>query len=310
MRFDGIKKVSILVASSLLVSIANITNTYAENEGVLQQIAINTQNILQRVNDLPMILAAFIADLTAADESDQTAQMQGSFVSLGNVINEGLGKQNDTSTQMQLTAELFSPPPPASKITVADLTAPPNNQNSILKILPNVNDLSYLTIMGSPPSPKAPNVAQAPYNYILNSSGISLLHTMPNLNWQGALVDQLRYSNYYNTVMAIESYNGYILSQLSAEAQSGNALTKSQQDLIQKASSSDWLQQVSSEKMGIVFRQILMFQSQTYVLLSQLIQTQKQLLTAQAMTNTLLVTSMQVAEPTLVSRAQGVNPQS
>lgn len=109
--------------------------------------------------------------------------------------------------------------------------------------------------------------------------------------------------------MAVESFNAFILSSQLVDAQKGAPLSEAQVKLIAQASGSDWAKQVATEELGKVLRQILLFQSQTYVLLSDLIQTQKQLLTAQVMNNALLIITNQNNETILVSKAQGVRPQ-
>jgi hypothetical protein len=111
--------------------------------------------------------------------------------------------------------------------------------------------------------------------------------------------------HYYNTVMAAESFNGYVLANQYAESQTNNGLSQAQLSLVTQASSSDWIANVASEQMGMVFRQLLMFESQLYVLMTQMLQTQKQLLIAQAMTNALLIATNQMNEGILASKAQG-----
>jgi hypothetical protein len=63
-----------------------------------------------------------------------------------------------------------------------------------------------------------------------------------------------------------------------------------------------------SEKIGYVLRQILLYQSQTFVLMTQIVQLQKQMVSAQVMTNATLVAVNQVNERVLAADAQGVQP--
>ena len=129
---------------------------------------------------------------------------------------------------------------------------------------------------------------------------------MPGNNWQGSKNSVDKYSNYYNTIMSVESFNGYILSNQYADGAQFNNL---QNTLIKQASDGQsWFSQVATENMSTVLRQILMYESQVFVLLSQLVQTQRQMVTAQAMTNTLLIAVNQNNETQLVASAQNVRP--
>jgi hypothetical protein len=304
-------KFVLLIGVSIILTFTSLSNIWAQGGGdLLAQIAANTAGILTNVNNLPnymQSLGNYIISWMTNDTSSTTQQMQGSFANIGGAIVQDSTTQ--TALQAQLTATQFSPPPPASPLTPANLSAPANSPNSILNSLPNINDLAFATMLGKPPSPKAPNVAKSPYNYIVNASGITLPHAMPGMNWQGTLTNQIKYRNYYNTLMSIESFNAYVLSSQYAEAQSGNALTTAQNTLVSQASSSTWIAQIATEELGKVLRQILMFESQSYVLLTQLVQTQKQMLAAQVMTNSILIASLQNTESLLVSNAQGIPPQ-
>jgi len=293
---NHVKKLVILFGTAIALSMAYLPYLSAQgnSEQYLALIAQYTYGTLQAVNQLPAYLNSWLNP----DTSKFTQQIQGTFAALGNLIIGNINFQNNN--QLQLTADLFG-------FTVAQFKNP-TQAKTILQTLPNINDLSYSTMVGQPPLPKAPNVAQSPYNYIKNAGGLLLVHTMPGLNWQGPVAAQQKYANYYNTVMSVESFNAYALSALLAEAQNGGAFTTTQQSLITQASGSTWISQIATEGLGTVLRQLLMFESQNYVLMSQLIQTQKQMLTAQTMTNSLLILGNQSSEILLVSKAQGVNP--
>lgn len=163
-----IKKMLILIAVSLAVLFSGPSKLYAQDGNeYLRLIAEYTNGILQQVNNLPNYLEGlgkFIISWMAEDKSDSTASMQQLFATIGQSFTTGF--QDQLNLQPQLLADLFSPPPPAPAIKVADLTAPANVANSILNKLPNVNELSYPTMLGQPPSPKAPGVANAPYGYV------------------------------------------------------------------------------------------------------------------------------------------------
>ena len=110
------------------------------------------------------------------------------------------------------------------------------------------------------------------------------------------------------TISAIQTYNAYLLSQVYSDYVNGTQLTQQQNSLMQQASNAAWFTQVASENIGLVLRQILMYNSQVYVLLSQLVQTQKQALAAQAMTNTLIVIGNEFTGSQLLLRARKQQP--
>jgi hypothetical protein len=216
--------------------------------------------------------------------------MQSSFATTGQAIVQDANAQ--LSLQPQLNAALLP--------------------NVTASTLPYANDLVYSTLLGQPmltPDPRnkpgAPPTANPALNYIINAGGLSLPHAMPQTGWRGTQYNYQQYMHYYNTVMAAESFNGYVLANQYAESQTNNGLSQAQLSLVTQASSSDWIANVASEQMGMVFRQLLMFESQLYVLMTQMLQTQKQLLIAQAMTNALLIATNQMNEGILASKAQG-----
>lgn len=278
-HFGTASVVSMLITSNALAAEAGT------GDALLQQIADNTANTLQKVNDLPAYLATlgqFIAAWITPDDSDTTANMQSNFSQLGNLLIQDQTTQN--SLQAQLNNDLLTG---TTKTT-----------------LPNANDLVYSTILGSPfynPDPRGSSVVPQ-YNYIKNASGLTLQHILPSPGWRGTKDNQIKYINYYNTVMAIQSYGGYILSNHYAD---GNQLNTLQTTLITQASDPDaWFTHVASENIGWVLRQILMYQSQSFVLLTQLVQTQKQMVAAQVMTNAAVIASGN-AEMYMIQNAQG-----
>lgn len=270
----------------------------------LNSIVQNTYQTLQRVNNLPNYLHnlnVLTQSWLTPDKSDTTSQMQAGFATLGAQIVAINNTQNSDQLQTQLAADLFA------NGDVTAFTTPPGYPK-ILRNMPYVNDLSFTSLLGKPLIPKAANAANAPYNYLKNASGININHLIPGVNWQGPRQDIDRYAIYYATTMAIQSFNGYVLSQLYADYQNGSLFTPTQMKLISQASSSSWIAEIASEELGKVLRQMLMFQSQTYVLLSQLIQTERQLLAAQVLNNSLTILSNQTDESIMVSKAQGIRP--
>jgi hypothetical protein len=265
----------------------------------LQLISQNVYATLQQLNTLPDFLnnaAVFILNLTSADTSDTTAQLQTTFTGIGNDIATTNAYTSDPSNILNVTAA-------ALQVSVNQFSAGNNAPAPILTTIPNVNDLAYSTILGMPP---VPNTNSNPSNYIVNAAGLQFPHIAPSSSWRGR--DKATYGYYYNTIMAAQTFNAYILNNLVAENVNGNQFSTLQTNLISEASSAAWLATISSEEIGKVLRQILMFQSQNYLLMTQLIQTQKQLLTAQVMGNSLAVVMNQDKENYLATKAQGLKP--
>src|SRR3990167_392363 len=260
----------------------------------LKQIAQNTKGILTKVNQLP----GFIQELTTLavawlnpDTSTVTATAQNNFAQWANAVQLEGGKLPDYEQPLQ-----------------KDLLGTGVTTTTV----PYANDLTYSTLLGTPyfsPDPRSggsnnTNPPDSAYNYIKNAASDNVSHILPPTN-VASQVDYRNYVNYYSTISAVQTYNCYTLSQLYADYKNNNQLTTLQSTLITQASSSDWFAQVASESIGIVLRQILMYNSQIYVMLTQSLATQKQLLATQAMTNSLLVILNLYNENTLVKRATG-----
>lgn len=269
----------------------------------LNSIVQNTYQLLVRLNDVPEQLknvSTMALSWVAKDDSKSTSEIQGNFATLGSSINAINDAQ--LNMQKQLAIDIFAGGD-ANKFTT------PNPQNpTILLTIPYLNDLAYSSVLGQPLIPKAANVNQAPYNYIKNAAGLNIVHPVPGLGWRGDNDAILKYFNYYKTTMAVSSYDGYVLSNLLAENQNGNVISSTQKNLITQASDSTWIAQIASEELGKVLRQLLMFESQSYVLLTQLVQIERQILTTQVMNNSLQMLNNQTNEQILVPRAQGVQP--
>lgn len=295
-----IKKFLVLAGSAITLSCFAISNINAANGGpdYLAIIAQNTTNILEKVNNIPDYInniSAYILNWQKTDDSQSTADMQVSFDIIGKMPAQIAATQ--LNMQQQIVADML-------EISMTDLTTPKDNP-TVLKRLPQINSLSYTTMLGRPPVDKG---TKSPYDYLKNAAALNIKHEIPLPSWGGSADAQTKYKAYYDTVSAVESYDAYILSGLLAEAQNGNQLTTAQNNLLTQASNSSWIAQVATEELGKVLRQILMFQSQTYVLLTQMLQTQKQQLNATVMTNSLLVVNAQMVELQLASRAKGVSP--
>ncbi len=272
------------------------------SDSLLALIAQYTHDILDRVNNLPAALTQLISMATSwADTNDPkgTSSTLGSLFS-GLTAAEKMSSTAQTTLQSQLTNDFFQ--------------AGWNNAKP-----PYANDISYMTLLGTPPLSPDPRTAQgqtvnSPYNYLKNVAGVNITHAIPAGNWHGSTTNMMKYSTYLTAVTSIQTYNAFVLSQLYTDMQSSPdgkqpSLNSAQAALLDWANNPDnLLTQVASESLGLVMRQLLMYTSQNYVLMTQLLQTQKQALATQAMTNTLLLLSGQVAEGMMADRAAGSSP--
>ena len=281
---------SVLFVPSLRADIGNMSEIY------LGYISNNTYNTLVAVNNIPgylNILMTMIANWQQPDTSQATATIQGQFTSSTSAVISNLTTR--VSLQRRVLGDLFG-----SNVTPATV--------------PYANDMAYTTLLGSPyfqPDPRvdgSANVPDAAYNYFKNVAGVNITHVVPDNSWRGSSVNKQAYFNFYNTISAIQSYNAYVLSDAYVEAKNGYQPLGLQLSLMTQASSSDWFTTVSSETIGAVLRQILMYNSQMYVVLIQLLQTQKELLASQAMANTLMVVGNQFTETQLLAKATGRIP--
>ncbi len=302
MQFPSrIKKFLLLAGGAITISCLSLTNANADNTALLTQIANNTLGILNVVNNIPQYMVTFttyMSNWTDADGSSDslTGTLQGYFSAVGTAVSGNLTTQNNQ--QMQITADMLG-------INVNDLTNPKNSPAVLTTDnLPQVNSLAFSTLLTG--QPLVAKGSYGPYDYMKNAAGFALIHDTPNDAWSGNVVAKARYKGYFNTIMSVASYDAYLLSSLWAEVTNGSPLTAAQSNLLAQASSSGWLQQVASEEIGLVLRQLLMFESQNYVLQTQILQTQKQQLLATAMTNTLLIAIGQQTESTLNNKAQGL----
>lgn len=294
--FNKPKKKIILISTGIALASALTLSPLLKADTLggpnyLQQIAQYTNGILQIVDKLPQGLDGLTKLATVFTEPDDqsvtksvTPIIQAGVTSYSGALLSSLGGQ--LTLQNQLLQDMFGP-----------------------SAVANADDLSFQTLVGIPysstkPAQKGQATASGPgYNYVKNAAGMSLTHVVPG-SWSGSKEDQQNYKNYYNTVVAVESFNAYVLSQLYTDATNG-AVMQSRNTLLQQASDpKQWLTQMASEDLGYVAREQLIYTSAIYVMLSELLNTEKQLLTAQAMTNTLLVLTGQTNEQILLNKAK------
>lgn len=301
----SLKKFLVLSGAAFSVSIVGVQTLRAQDAGsnaggsagteiiLLQQIANNTLGVLNQVNNLQNVLQAVALLATAwitPDDSEVTSQqLVPNFTALGKLVNST--QQAQVSMQPAVNSAIFANIKPED--------------------IPYANDLTFSTLLGAPFLPKDPRdtsskKVDSSLNYIYNASGVFIPHIAPNLSWQGSTSDQDKYQAYYSAVIAAQTYDAYILSQQYADK---NQYNEVQTALVTQASDAqNWMAKVASENIGWVLRQLLLYQSQSLVLMTQIVQTQKQIASATAMNNTLLIANNQQWEDLLLSKAQGVKP--
>ncbi len=285
--FTKMKKITVLSVISFVVSLS--ANTPAIADPIINKY-------------LPLI--AIYTFQTAAAAIEIQKSTSGALTALNDLMMKDDGKSTTTAT---LQKSFYDVTAAALANTTLQNTAVVSFTDDFLNNakLPYSNDITYQTMQGNlyiKPDPR--QKVNPAYNYIKNVAGLNITHAVPDKDWSGSAEDKQAYRNFYTTISAIQTYNAYILSDLYAESTNGNKLNKAQNDLITQASSPDWFAQVASESIGNVFRQILMYNSQSYVVLTQLLQTQKQMLSTQAMTNTLIVLGNQFTENQLLNKAK------
>ncbi|RDI41684.1 hypothetical protein [Aquicella lusitana] len=306
-----LKKMAALIVSAIAISIfcfapiraqedTTTTTPDAPAEGqtseyYLSLIAQYTYLILGKINGDISTYLKNISDMAVSwntqDNSTESSQLQQTLTSYGNSITTV--SQAQTALQTQILTDLFGPTVTSENLNYA-------------------NDLVYQSLYGVrrfDPDPRrkpdgSPANVDSAYNYIKTASGFNIRHPLPPLG--GPDPDAIsRYFANYSTVMAAESFNSYVLSGLYEESRNGGPLNQLQTSLVQQATQSSWFTAIGGENLGIVLRQILMFESQAYVLMTQLLQTQKQQLAAQTLTNTLLILNNEDKEKQLYSKATG-----
>ena len=272
-----------VAAGTLIIAPAKADGTSDVYLQVIAKYTYDTATAAYYIEQYTYGALAILNNWILPDKTDTTANLQSSFTGVTNAALQNATTQQNLQTQLA-----------QDYLGSADL--------------PFLNDMTYQTLLGQlylKPDPRiqAGQTVNPAYNYIKNAAGLNIYHRPPSSNWKGNPKDIENYQNFYATILSIQSYSAFLLSQQYADYANGGQLSKQQTTLMQQASNSDWFTQVASESIGVVLRQILMYNSQSYVLLTQLLQTQKQALAAQAMTNTLIVLGNQFNEVQLLNKA-------
>lgn len=344
MTFDQIKKWVIFTTFTLFP----FATSHAQD--ALTQIVINTNQTASNVASSTSTLGNYLANIQAYTQgtmntlNTEITGFHDEFASLYTQLMAMIASwmsPDDSEVTKTITGEFSTFAQDLMNQSVSNPNNPPNTPNQQQTNLSTIynqllgaqgynqtyrnwaNDLTYGTLLNYPFFQKDPrnNKSINPqWNYIFNASAVNHYHIIPGVNpsnpnqaqgWNGYPQDVNRYTQYYNTVMAVESFNAYVLSNILSQSQTGgSSLTQDQQTLINYATSSDFFAQIAGkETLGQVFRQLLLFESQIYVLLTQFLQSQQQLVTAQVMTNALLIATNRDKENLMQAYAYSKNAQ-
>lgn len=296
-----IKKYSGTVGFSLTLNLLLMSSSYAagggENGAILAQIKCDTDAILSQINKLPAYISSITEMATdwiaTQDQSNTIANNQYAIAQLTSSYNSAAGDQiNDTKD-----------------ITKQIILGAGNSSSSNSQLLSVDNAISYTTLLGNPlvaiqNQNQSQNNNTSPLDayaraYIANASDANTLLTRMVLT-PTASASAKKYIYFYNTISSIKSYDAYILNGLYHQRERDKYRYK----LVSMASNSTWFTQVASEPLGLVLRQILMYQSQLYVQMDRLLKVQQEQLAASAMSNSLITLSLeQVYGTTLQSQA-------
>jgi hypothetical protein len=283
-----------IIGLSLLVGLPNCFADTAPAAGsasgdtnkILTVIAGYTASILSQINQLP----AYIQSIT---------QMADSWLGVGDSTNsiQVIGDNQLDFTKLMTTIQTARSEQNqmASSLTSTAITLGSYNVNKPL--LPaNANSLVYsIAVANGTPLTQSDRTAKAPNppklsEYIRYLSGVGITLPQPSPTWPRDEATNSfseptakAYEGYYNMAMAIQSYNAYVFSELNNQQQKSAIQDK----LTSRASAKDWFLQIATEPLGVVLREILMYQSQSYVALTQLIALQQQQLMATTITNSL-----------------------
>jgi hypothetical protein len=197
----------------------------------------------------------------------------------------------------------------AAQIALIQTLTAPLFSNFTTTSVPYANDLNVTNILQTAPTlffnpdPRPnPSAINPALNYITYASGMGLQHAIPDKSWTGSAQSQFVYNSYFGTITAVETFNAYILSQLYEDIKNG--VPAAQTALINQASDpTNWFATITTESIGAVLRQTLMYQSQSYIVMTQLLQTEKMLLAAQSMSITMGMLSSLPGESMVASRA-------
>lgn len=266
---------SVIIPTTITTMFLFAQPVYAQTQILallLAKLNATTYTILDSVNKIP----TYVVDITQMaqnlnstnDQSNIMGNYQYAFANLQQINTQSISTQmtnSQNATSQFLMAGSFDPSNP---------------------VLPqNANELNYSILFNKTlPNTQAPqNMQASQQNFINNLAGMGTILKQPSPAWKKSTAAS-NYMGFYNAIAAINSYNAYTLNGMLAQPASNDLNNY----LIGVSSNSDWFKNVASEPLGVVVRQILMFTSQIYVLLNQLITLQQNMLGEMATLNTLI----------------------
>lgn len=312
MRYiDQMKKIFVLMVAALSVTIVSVTNSGAAMvvtldgtaQNYLYLIAQYTNGTMVAVQNLPTYFHGYLEmanGLMAQDDGKDgnpsiIMNTQSDFATLGVGTVMSDKTQNSSALQTQIFADLLG-------VKVSDFQGKdPKIKQSFPDI--SVNDLAYGSMIGAKP---LQNDGNNPYNYVKNAALFNMPHAIPDSSWQGRQEDIEKYQNYFYSIAAIQSFNSYVLSQMASDATNNAGAIAHQEALVTQATNSGWIAQIATEEIGKVLRQILLFESQNFVMNMQIMKYTRTLAMNQAMTNSLLILFNQLQENQMVRNAKGL----
>jgi hypothetical protein len=281
------------LAATLYISPARADST---DEPYLRNIQDYTNSILSAVNNIPAYLAQITqmaASFMASDNSGDPIDWSSNWTNQQNLLvtlnsNAVSSEANQYTLQQTLLTNFFG----SNHVTAS----PP--------VPYNLNDISYTTLLGQPLASSDPRSEDFAMNYLVNASGLGIPLEVPDDSWSGEKDYKLNYKKFYNATTSVQTYNAFVLSRLYQESKTTNQ-NATRMQLIAQSGNSDWFSAIISNDLGWVLRQILLYNSQMFLLLDQLVQSQRQMAASLAMTNTLLIISNQFQGKFLLDKAKG-----
>lgn len=263
---------------------------------ILNQVIYYGDQLLQAISSLPIYIgtvadmsASWIEETETTENKNQFSTLQGT-ITLANLYGQQ-GLAQTATNAYNIDQYLFNITTPTTDTSKLPLAQPAD------LMLTNFTSASPVY---NPNPDQPPNVK----NYLSYLTGYNMHPMPPAKKWSASDTNAINYTNLYNTLMAIQSFNNYVVSQYltntspqlfqpNGVSNSSNSTSPmSQANLIAQANNSDWSTAVQTLTLGMVLRYILFYTSQSYVQLNQIYTVEQQMLTAQAMTNTLLSTQV------------------
>lgn len=286
----------IVLLSSLTVSFLSLApmNAQAQDAAIvlaLAKIEDKVSQILTKVNNIPDFIQTatqFFLNWGNTQDRDNNIGLNGALLNL--YMNSYTIDENNRIDYTNTLTKYFYNGTPAT----------------------DANDYSYTTLLGKylnsySGANQQTQINKSIANYMQFVSGNGFNLTPPENSWQKGSGTRRDYYSLYKTLVAAQSYNNYIISKLYVAQQQnaifpkgipahpeGTAATTADilAATVAQATSPTWYQDVGAETLGLVLRQILIYNSQIYVLLTRMLELQQQMLASQAVANSLTMTSI------------------